>query len=370
MTPLRALPRDFTLLALNAITSEFFYERISIQNKKQLIALTEGLKSPIIANRVAQWTRRFDLNYAHTPVYNNGDKGMVVRILRSCPNLTHLVIEVDTDEYKVGAKARDTTTIIDACAKSCKRLEVLHLAFNLTTYMWAEMPLGVFLNAFRNIRILRLGGSASMAIPRTAGVHLGELPFLHTFEACKKVHFVHFTHVRLPLLSALHIRRNRCPYIVDLSSGLLEFISVHGKKLTTLTFIGVVHEHNARGVAPILTKCMRLQVFVTDIVDLIRLLPIDQLFLPQVTRLELTNYSLTMLPNGSQTIVLANLRTHFPSLEVLRWLGSDQDEPSSDTETDVDPLEGDTDAHQDLGAGIRIENQDGEKLELSQLLIW
>ncbi|TDL20120.1 hypothetical protein BD410DRAFT_381732 [Rickenella mellea] len=370
---------EYTLMLvckmLNAIATEFFYERISVQTKKQLIALAQGLKSPRIANNMAKWTRRFDLHYAaNTTVYNSRDKGSMVRVLRSCPNLTHLVIEIAIHEYYVGAKARDTTTIMDTCAKSCKRLEVLHLAFNLSTYKWANMTPGAFFKSFRNIKILRLGQNAKIAIPSKTEVHLGELPFLHTFEACEEVHFLLLTDVRLPLLSTVHFRNNCPPYLCYPSSPLLRFISAHGNKLTTLTLIGVVHPRPdiAKGVVPLLLKCTKLQVFVMDLCDLVRLLPIDELFLPRLTRLELTTYLRTGLSSRSDfwTTIHGKLRARFPSLTVLHWLGRvDPDVPSANTREGLEPSEGGTDAHHANAAGIRIENRDGEKLELHQLLV-
>ncbi|TDL20115.1 hypothetical protein BD410DRAFT_381667 [Rickenella mellea] len=370
---------EYTLMlvckTLNAIATEFFYERISIQSKKQLIALAAGLKSPRISENMAMWMRRFEFNYAaHTPVYNNHDKGLMVRVLRSCPNLTHLIIQVANHEYnEIGAKARDTTTIMDTCAKSCERLEVLHLALNLTTYKWADMTPGVFLKSFRNITILRLG-NAIIATPRNAVVQLGELPFLHTFEACAKVHFLLLANVHLPLLSTVHFRNKVFPDFCYLPSSLLGFISAHGNKLTNLTLIGVAHEHPlyARRVVPLLLKCTRLQVFVTDVVDLVRLLPFDDLLLHKVTRLELTNYSPGRLPSTSsfRATLIADLRAHFPSLEELRWLGRVvPDVPSPNTRAGWDLSEGGTDAHHAFAAGIRIENRDGDKLELFQLLV-
>ncbi|TDL20121.1 hypothetical protein BD410DRAFT_791200 [Rickenella mellea] len=359
---------------LNVIAIEFFYERIYIQSRKQLIAIAEGLISPSVANNMEKWTRRFDFNYAaNIPVYNNHDKGLMVRVLRSCPNLTHLVIEVANHEDKIGAKARDTATIMDTCVKSCKRLEVLHLALNLTTYKWADMTPGVFLTSFRNITTLRLG-NAIIPTPRKAEVPLGELPFLHTFEACVTVHFLLFTDVRLPLLSTVHFRNKHFPENCYLPF-LLEFISAHGNKLATLTFIGVVPDHLelARShVVPILLKCTRLQVFVTDVIDLVRFLPFEELVLPQVTRLELSNCSPARLPStsGFRATLIADLRAHFPSLEVLGWLGRvDPNVPSPNTRAGLDLSEGGTDTYHALAAGIRIENRDGDKLELFQLLV-
>ncbi|TDL20116.1 hypothetical protein BD410DRAFT_381668 [Rickenella mellea] len=359
---------------LNTIAIEFFYERISVRSKGQLIALTEGLKSPRIANYMANWTRRFDFNHWRTPEYNNRDKGLLVRVLRSCPNLTHLVIDLAMHESKVGAKARDASAVIDACAKSCKRLEVLHLAFNFTTYMSAQMPLGVFLTTFRNIKTLRLGKNAKIAFPEEARVHPGELPFLHTFEACEDASLSPFTDVRLPSLSTVHFRGKHFPSYGEVPYALLGFISTHGNKLTTLTFIGVVQDYPAfaREVVPLLVGCTRLQAFVTDIIDLVPLLRFDQLVLSQLTRLELSNDSSAWppSPSGFRATLIADLRAHFPSLEVLRWLGRvDKDVTSHNTREGLDPSEGGTDAHHANAAGIQIENRDGDKLELCQLLV-
>ncbi|TDL20146.1 hypothetical protein BD410DRAFT_382743 [Rickenella mellea] len=130
---------EYTLMLLcksfNHIATEFFYEKVSIHSKRRLEALSKGLKVRKVANNLAKWTRRLDVKYACRETDHNdcdvGSINQLAPILRWCPNLTHLIIDVVNFPSEYGDK--DAGLIV---------LEVLHWDFDLITHEPVTVPMG------------------------------------------------------------------------------------------------------------------------------------------------------------------------------------------------------------------------------------
>ncbi|TDL20167.1 hypothetical protein BD410DRAFT_383464 [Rickenella mellea] len=348
--------------SFNAFATKHFYKTISIHCKRQLIALSECLlQSPNLAHNVATYTRKFDFHQrffhrlhpgqtswcSHNNIHDRDMSWLktLVHVVRSFPKLTHLIVDaVDfSGRHDIGG----------ACTKLCPDLEVLH---------WG-LSGGCFRSDFKRMKVLRLASRASVS-PQTP---TAGFPSLHTIEAGKSDFLVPFRADPLPSLSTVHIRNERFKDVHFITEGVNVFLPAHGEKIKTLTIIGVVGEQYGRHVVPFLLGYPNLEKLVMDVIDLVRLLRFDNLVLPQVNMMGLTNYAPTALPTGNnfQATLIANLRAHFPALVVLRWLG-DVDRGTG-MQGSSDPLDRDT--HQINTAGIRIESRDGEKLELHWLLV-
>ncbi|TDL20134.1 hypothetical protein BD410DRAFT_382374 [Rickenella mellea] len=210
-----------------------------------------------------------------------------------------------------------------------------------------------------------------------AGPLLDGFPSLHTIESSNQYVLSHLRRVPLPSLSTAHVRNEdflEWEFMwIFLDSN---FLLTCGGNIKTLTIVGTVVESRARTVAEALRTCMRLKELVMDAIDLFRLLSgfrgFDELLHPQVTQLGLTNNALNTLPseNNFHATLIPNLRARFPTLEVLRWLGDvDRGLSRSDTQGGSDLLGSAADTSQVHTSEIRIENRDGEKLELDWLLV-
>ncbi|TDL20124.1 hypothetical protein BD410DRAFT_805162 [Rickenella mellea] len=350
------------------IATKFFYEKISIHSITQLIYFSKCLEEPNIAHNVSKWTRRLDIKYAcRERDYDNHKKRskQLVPILKWCPNLTHLILDVLDFLSEDGAEEGEA--IVDACGKSCKRLELLHWDVKLKAHKPFAVPLRAFVTAFRNIKVLRLVGVAwsHPNDPEAVNLPLGGLPFLHTIEAGKVRFFEQFKKVSLPSLSTLHVRNE---YFVDwlLVNNLLAFLSPCGGNIKTLTIVGTVVAPYAGNFAGALQKCMNLEELVMDVIDLYRLRPFDSPLHPQVTELTLTNFSpnsFTPTNNFRETLIPV-ISARFPALEVLRWLGNvDRNVSRSDSRGGSVSMCEAADASHAHTSEIRIENRDGEKLE-------
>ncbi|TDL20144.1 hypothetical protein BD410DRAFT_899726 [Rickenella mellea] len=311
----------FVSKAFNALFTQFFLEKIYVHGPTQLSLLFRSLRqSPNFASKFATWTRRFDFNYGKPNqycYYGNQLEEWLTHVLRSCQNLTHLVLEaLIISELNGGA-------IVQACAESCRNLQVLHLGIH------CSFQRSTFASVFRSLRVLRLAGTTQFTYPTFSGnlMDVEELPFLTTMEGGDDT-FQAFKHVALPSFSHAYVQNDGPDDFHPTSCGKVTFANVHGEKIDSVTIVGSNYPYPVRNLALFLLGCANLQELVMDQTDFLRVLSTDRFILPHVTRLGLTRHRHFLTETTEQLEPFGHLKDYFPTLQVLRWFG-DGDIPSS-----------------------------------------
>ncbi|TDL20135.1 hypothetical protein BD410DRAFT_382421 [Rickenella mellea] len=344
----------FVSKSFNALSTQFFLEKIYVRGPTQLSLLSHSLRqSPNFASKWAKWTRRFDFNYRKPTqdiYYEVELEECLTHVLRSCQNLTHLVLEASIVTELNGE------AIVRECTESCRNLEVLHWSLH------CSVQRSTFASVFRCLKVLRLEPMTQFTCPSFSVNHIGleEFPYLTTVEGGDDV-FLAFKHVALPSLSDVYIRNDGPEDIHPTSCGKVMFANVHGEKIKSATIVGSNYPYPVTNLALFLLGCTNLQELVMDRTDFLRVLSTDRFILPHVTRLGLTSYRRFLMVASDQLESLEHLTSNFPTLKLLRWFG-EVDFPSSNLGNMPR-----SERFSDSNSGIRLENRDGTRLEFGWL---